>query len=143
MDIAISLERTRRTRVIKKLTAHVCGSPSVFMSFAAFVTNEYVYIYINIYTHSLTHMHTNVFCQVLHEKGLCKLYIVKVKSENEKETTNAYTFNYTHTNIRAYVYTHVNSVESVSPALLSCLIHHCGHITRHLRLSLLCIQNRQ
>lgn len=92
----------------------------------------------HMYTH--TNMHTNVFCQVLHEKGLCKLYNVKVKSESEKETDKR---PHTHLITHICIYTHANSVESVSPALSLCLIHHCAHITRHLRLSVLCIQNRQ
>lgn len=63
-------------------------------------------MYICIYTHGLIHMHTNVFCQVLHEKGLCKLYIVKVKSESEKETDKRpHTHLITHTQTYVHMYT--------------------------------------
>jgi len=77
MDILRCLPRTLgvvHTRVIKKLTAHVCGSlsRSLAMCYTACVC---VGVCLCVSALAIE------FSQVPHEKGLCK-----VKSESEKET---------------------------------------------------------
>lgn len=92
------------------------------------------------------------FCQVRHEKGLCK---VKSEKETDKPRTHLITriLWHTHTHIHFWFWwaSRTAATLSVSFSLslpfffASVLLAFSSHIciTRHLRLSVLCIQNRQ
>lgn len=124
------------TRVIKKLTAHVCCSPcSYSFSLSQCVCAGLLHVCVCVAIE---------FCQVRHEKGLCKV-------RSEKETDKPHT--YLITRILGRTYTCIFDSDelrvrrhSLSPYICPsffALLLPSSHITRHLRPTVLCIQNRQ